>query len=63
MTPSVPTPKLLDARQLASLLGVHPRTLLRLTRSKAIPSIPIGAQHRYDYAEVLTALKAPKKDA
>lgn len=40
-------PELLTMRQTADTLGLSPRTVARLTRTRSIPSIKLGQLRRY----------------
>lgn len=47
-------PTILDAEQLAEVLGMNPRTLQRMTREGLLPCHRIGASLRYHLEEVLS---------
>ena len=53
MTPSHPgagsvtRKKLLDSREAADILGIHPKTLQRLVRNGTLPAIQIGKLWRF----------------
>jgi excisionase family DNA binding protein len=40
--PEIDFEKVLDSREAAALLGIHPKTLQRLARSRKVPAIRIG---------------------
>jgi excisionase family DNA binding protein len=44
--------KLLDSRQAASLLQIHPKTLQKMAREQAVPAIRIGDLWRYRATEL-----------
>jgi len=48
----------LDSRQAAALLGIHPKTLQRLARSGRIPSIRIGKSWAFRASALDNWLKA-----
>lgn len=49
-------PALVSRDELAALLGVHPRTILRAEKRGDIPSYRVGRLRKYDAAEVFAAL-------
>lgn len=58
MTSAMP----LTAAQLAAELGKHPRTIMRLARTRKIPGSKIGRDWFFDRQEVLAAGRpAPEK--
>lgn len=48
---------LMDTKRLALLLGVSPRTVLRLVETNKIPHIRLGRSLRFDYDDVMQSLK------
>jgi excisionase family DNA binding protein len=53
--------RLLDAKDVAAMLGVPVTWVREQTRAKNIPHVPLGRYRRYDEADILawvTALKA-----
>lgn len=46
-------PKLINVRELASVLGVTPDTIYRLTKQGEIPCYRVGRHVRYDLDQVL----------
>ena len=50
-------------KEIASHLGVHEHTVRRLTRNGKIPGVLVGAQYRYDLAEVEAKLREQVDEA
>lgn len=49
-----PAPEYLTTKQAAALVGVHPRSVIRLVRDEGLPVIKLGDKTmRYDRAAVL----------
>jgi excisionase family DNA binding protein len=61
---AVPSPaspdRLLEAREVAELLGVPVRWVREHTRSGAIPHVPLGRYVRYDRGDVLAWVESLK---
>ena len=53
--------ELIDRNELAKRLGVTLPTVIRYVRRKKIPEIRIGPNCRYNWFEVITALKDCQK--
>ena len=49
--------EVLDTKEAAALLGVHPGTLQRMTRDKLVPVHFIGNVRRYKRSELLRCLE------
>lgn len=47
-----PVPDLLDARAVAAMLGVHPRSVQKMTRHQGLPHLRLGKLLRYRRAEI-----------
>ena len=51
-------PRLVDASAVAEMAGLHEKTILRLARHRAIPSVRLSARIiRFSLDDVITALR------
>ena len=58
------SPEILTTDELADRLAVSPRTVIGWARQRLIPEVrPTPRVRRFDYAEVVAALKDRTKDA
>lgn len=48
--------EVLTSKEVALLLGLHPNTVYRLTRSGVLPSVKVGRSRRYFRRDVLALL-------
>ena len=53
--------RLLDAAEVASFLGVHPKTVYRLMRSDRLPCVRVGTRVRFLASDVLRWVSARKE--
>ncbi len=53
--------RLLTVREVAEILQVHPKTVLRLTRSEGLPCLRLQARLRFDPADVVRWVSARKE--
>lgn len=57
-----PAPEYLTTKQAAELVGVHPRSVIRLVRDEGLPAIKLGDKTmRYDRAAVLEWMRGRGK--
>jgi excisionase family DNA binding protein len=52
---------LMPNRQVAALLGVHPKTLQRWVREHRIPAYRVGSRYRFKPAQVAEFIRARGK--
>jgi len=55
---AVPDGELVEAKTVASRLGIPLASVWRLTRSGEIPHYKLGSTYRYDLPEVMSAIKS-----
>ena len=53
--------RLLTVREVADILQVHPKTVLRFTRSEGLPCLRLRARLRFDPADVVRWVSARKE--